>query len=97
MAKSKIIQSVDFNKKPLWFSALNTVWGSSYALGTEVKLDKDRLIKAAKNNTGLDDLGKDFWDEPLERMLDSINKEARLHPIGRFISKKRLENLLSVA
>lgn len=96
MAKNKFIHAVDFNKKPFWLSALNAVWGITYPLGTEIKLNKDSLIKSARKNTGLNDLGKDFWDEPLERMLESINKESRLHPIGRFISKKRLENLLSV-
>ncbi|MCD4729863.1 MAG: sulfotransferase, partial [Bacteroidales bacterium] len=96
MAKSKLIQSVDFNKKPFWFSAINSAWRSSYPLGGKIKLDKDSLIKTARNNTGLHDLGKHFWDEPLDRLLDSINSEARLHPIGRFISRKRLESLLSV-
>ena len=96
MGKTNLIQSVDFKKKPLWFSAINSAWRNTYLLGTEIKLDKDSLIKAARKNTGLTDLGKHFWDEPLERLIDSINKEARLHPIGRFISKKRLENLLSV-
>ena len=82
--------------KPLWFSAINSAWRNTYLLGTKIKLDKDSLIKSAKENTGLTDLGKYFWDEPLVRLIDSINKEAQLHPIGRFISKKRLENLLSV-
>lgn len=96
MANSRLIQTADYNKKPFWFSALNNAWQGSYPLGTKIKLDKDSLIKVARKNTGFHDLGKDFWDEPLERMIDSINKEARLHPVGRFISKKRLENLLSV-
>jgi hypothetical protein len=72
------------------------VWRNTYSLGTKIKLDKDRLIKAAQKNTGFQDLGKDFWDEPLDRLLYSVNNEARLHPVGRFISMKRLENLLSV-
>lgn len=96
MAKTKLIHSIDFNKKPFWLSALNTAWQSSYPIGTKIKLDKDKLIKAARKNTGLHNLGKDFWDEPLERMIASINQEAQLHPVGRFISKKRIENLLSV-
>lgn len=96
MSNDKLIQSIDFNKNPLWFKALNGVWKSTYPLGTNIKLDKDKLIQSARNHTGLKDFGKDFWDEPLERMLDSINKEAQLHPIGKFITKKRIENLLSV-
>jgi len=65
-------------------------------LGTKSKLDKDDLIKTARKSTGLHELGSHFWDEPLQRMLDSINHEAQLHPIGRFITRQRLVNLLSV-
>jgi hypothetical protein len=45
--------------------------------------------------TGLSDFGNDFWDEPLERLIRSIDREAMLHPVGRFITKERLVNLLS--
>jgi hypothetical protein len=61
-----------------------------------VILSKDRLIKAARRSTGLTDLGSGYWEEPFDRMLESINEEARLNPIGKFITKKRLENLLAI-
>ena len=96
MENTKKIKSKNFNKKPIWFSAINSVWQNTYPLGTQVKLEKDILIKEARKSTGLHDLGKDFWDEPLYRLLHSINTEAELHPIGRFITKKRLVNLLNV-
>ena len=69
MAGKKRIESGNFNKKPTWFNALNTVWESSYVLGTEVKLDKDTLIKSARKESGLKDLGSAFWDEPLDKLL----------------------------
>ena len=75
---------------------MNRLLKGSYPVGTRVGLDKDGLIKTARNQTGLSDLGADFWDEPLDRLLTSINQEARLHPIGRFITRQRLVNLLSV-
>lgn len=96
MANSLVIKSANFNSQPVWFKAINTVWRNTYSLGTEIKIDKDRLIKAARKNTGFNDLGKDFWDEPLERLIYSLNNEARLHPVGRFISHKRIENILCV-
>jgi hypothetical protein len=92
----KEIKSNNYNRQPYWFNAINTVWKASYPLGTQSKLDKDSLIKAARKSTGLHDLGSFFWDEPLERMLTSINEEAKLHPIGQFITRQRLINLLSV-
>lgn len=96
MAKSRLIKAADFNNQPAWFKAINSTWKNTYSIGTEIKLDKDHLIKTARRSTGLQNLGKYFWDEPLERLLYSLNNEARLHPIGRFITQKRLENLLSV-
>jgi hypothetical protein len=68
----------------------------SYPLGTEIRLEKDELIRTARKRSGLHDLGKDFWDEPLDHLLYSLNNEAALHPIGRYISRERLINLLSV-
>jgi len=96
MAKSRLIKSANFNSQPVWFKAINSVWQNTYLVGTEIKLDKDRLIKAARRSTGLHNLGKSFWDEPLDRLLYSVNNESRLHPVGRFITQKRMENLLSV-
>ncbi len=96
MAKQRLIKSANFKNQPLWFNAINSVWKSTYPLGTKVKLDKDRLIKSARKQTGLVDLGNDFWEEPLDKLLYSVNHEAKLHPLGRFITQKRLENLLSV-
>lgn len=96
MDSSKAIKSSDFNNQPFWFKGINSIWKKTYFLGTKSKLDKDSLIKAAKKLTGLDDLGDDFWEEPLDRMLKSINEEAQLHPIGQFITQQRIINLLAV-
>jgi hypothetical protein len=75
---------------------LNSSWKTSYFLGTKIKLRKDDLIKAARKVTGLNDLGKDFSDEPLEKLLQSVNEEAALHPVGRFITRQRFVSLLSI-
>lgn len=96
MNPNKSIKAQHFNKQPAWFNALNGAWKATYPLGTKTKLDKDDLIKTARKATKLHDLGNHFWDEPLDRMLDSLNEEARLTPVGRFISKQRLINLLAV-
>lgn len=89
------IHASDFKKMPFWFNGLNQLWKTTYPLGSKIKLEKDDLIRSARKSTGLKDLGKDFWDEPLEQLIQSINEEANLHPIGRFITKQRLVNLLS--
>ncbi|HTX87386.1 MAG TPA: sulfotransferase [Bacteroidales bacterium] len=96
MTNSRITRSTDFDKRPFWFKTLNGVWEASYPLGTRIRLDKDDLIRRARKKTGLQSLGKDFVDEPLERLIRSINEEAHLHPAGRFITRERLTGLLGI-
>ncbi|MBC8314206.1 MAG: sulfotransferase [Bacteroidetes bacterium] len=89
-------KSFNFQSQPLWFRALNSMWRSSYLVGTKIRLERDDLIRRARKATGLHDLGHDFWEEPLDRMLVSMNEEANLNPLGRFISRERLVSLLSI-
>jgi hypothetical protein len=94
--KDIIIKSSHYGHKPWWFKALNRAWQSTYPLGTRSDIDKDSLIRAARKATGLQNLGKDFRDEPLDRLLQSIREEAQLHPIGYFITRQRMVSLLSI-
>jgi hypothetical protein len=41
------------------------------------------LIAEAQRRTGLNDLGEDSFREPLERLVDSINRESKLSPFGQ--------------
>lgn len=95
MKEGAIYTSSEFNKQPGWFNAINSVWRKTYPLGTKSTLEIESLKKAAIKATGLSDFG-DFWEEPLKVMLRSINEEACLHPIGQFITRQRIINLLSV-
>jgi len=96
MKEGNTIRSDKYRDQPKWFTLLNNLWLKTYPLGTKSVLSKESLMKAARKATGLDDFGKDFWEEPLEVMLKSINEEAKLHPIGQFITRQRIINLLSV-
>jgi hypothetical protein len=89
------ITSVKFRKMPSWFRLINGAWKSTYFLGTKVRLEKDHLIKLARRRTGLQSFGNDFWEEPLDLLINSINHEADLHPVGRLITQKRLTGLLA--
>lgn len=96
MKSDKIISSSHYGHRPWWFKAVNTAWKSTYPLGTRSDLSKDSLIRAARKVTGLHNMGKDFLDEPLDRLLYSIIEEAGLHPIGNFITRQRMINLLCI-
>ncbi|TFH26165.1 MAG: sulfotransferase [Bacteroidia bacterium] len=96
MKSGRIISSTDFMNRPKWFNTLNYVLNKSQSLGTVPLLKKDELMATARYESGLQDFGRDFWDEPLDRLIHSLNHEAKLHPIGKFISRKRIINLLGV-
>ncbi|MEI7501049.1 MAG: sulfotransferase [Bacteroidota bacterium] len=96
MIKNLPGEKQNLRKSPIWFRLINQCWKRTYLLGTKIKLEKDDLIRSARQITGLTDLGKDFNDEPLDRLLKAINEEANLHPVGRFITRERFTSLLSI-
>jgi hypothetical protein len=49
----------------------------------------DILTEAAVRTGGLDDLGDGPFTEPLGLFLDSLDREARLTELGRFIARER--------
>jgi hypothetical protein len=51
-----------------------------------VQLDEKSLMEEAMKNTGLSDFGEESFLEGFRRLLDSLEKEARLSPIGRLIA-----------
>ncbi|MCB9283604.1 MAG: sulfotransferase [Lewinellaceae bacterium] len=74
-------------RRPLLIRAYNSI-------GKNGPLHPAALLDTAARRTGLTDFGDDLFREPLEKLVQSINEEARLHPFGRFISRERLVNLL---
>src|SRR6187549_1780225 len=95
MNSHEVVTPLSFRKKPVWFNLINKTWDATYFLGTKINLEKDHLIRLARKQTGLQSFGSDFWEEPLERLLDSIEHEAQLHPVGRFITQQRMTSLLA--
>ena len=95
MNDQRIVTPEGYSHKPVWFRALNTAWRGAYVIGAKANLKKDHLIQMARKETGLREFGADFWEEPLDRLLDAIEKEADLHPIGRFITQQRMKGLLA--
>lgn len=64
-------------------------------------LDEQSLLAEAESITGLSDFGEPSFREGLRRLLDSLEREARLTPLGRYIARaqlvRHLENRLRVA
>ncbi|MBW2388333.1 MAG: sulfotransferase, partial [Deltaproteobacteria bacterium] len=66
----------------------------------EVSLEEASLLEEARANTGLDDFGDPIFQDGLRRLLESLEREARLTAIGRLIAHsevlRNLENRLRV-
>lgn len=82
--------------RPLPVRALNGVLGIAARLGNRgASLDPASLMAAAEETTGLLDFGDSSFREPLRMLVDSIEKEANLHPLGRIITRTRLVGTLA--
>ncbi|MDX8031942.1 sulfotransferase [Lentzea sp. BCCO 10_0856] len=58
-------------------------------------LNVDELLEKASAKTGLSDFGDDWFREPLDVLVGSLNTEAALSPLGFELTKHRLTALLS--
>ncbi len=63
--------------------------------GIEAPLEERALLEAAERRTGLSDFGDGSFREPLRVLLRAIAGEARLHPVGRLITRERLIGVLA--
>ena len=60
-------------------------------------LDPGELLATARASTGLDDLGEaewPGWTETYTRMLTAIDDEARLHALGRIVTRAEVLKVL---
>ena len=53
-----------------------------------------RVLAEAKKKVGLTDFGDEGFREPLDVLIDSINREANLNPVGRMIIRGRIVGVL---
>ncbi len=58
-------------------------------------IDATRLVQRAMGEAGLEDFGGTEWREGLDRLVDSLNREAALTPLGEEILGGRLGMLLA--
>ena len=94
----RVADASGFHKpfRPLPIAMANKVgsWLARAGLGGE-DLTVDGLMGAAVRQTGLSDFGAERFVEALRVLLDSINREAALSPVGRAIIRGRLTGILS--
>lgn len=85
--------STDYRRphRPRLLRAANRVLGGLlHRKAFRVSLDEAALMEAAEERTGLLDLGDSSFRQPMRVLLRAIEQEARLHAIGRMITRERL-------
>jgi hypothetical protein len=80
--------------RPLPIALLNRVGRHLTGLGPLADLDVESVVAAARRKTGLTDYGDEWFREPLGVLIDSINREARLTPLGLLIQRARIVGAL---
>ena len=78
-------------RRPRPITALNAAWSALQRVGVgRVSLSESSLIAAARRSSGLHHFGDESFREPMRRMLDALESEARLHPLGRITMRQTL-------
>ena len=77
-------------KKPKSIELYNAVVKTNFS----TYLSFDKLLKRARKTSGLQNLGSDFWDEPLKQLLNAAINEANLSPFGAFLFREKLTGQL---
>jgi len=80
--------------RPFAIQLVNLIGRGLAAVGIRSSLEMESLIANAQKQTGLADFGDLSFKGPLSILLDSIEREARLHPFGRWIVRNRLLGIL---
>lgn len=81
--------------RPMPVRALNALGRGVDRLRSDPGLDVPAMLAKARARTGLSDYGDSSFLEPLRVLVASINAEARLTPVGRWIQRRRLETALA--
>ncbi|WP_419950812.1 sulfotransferase family protein [Candidatus Palauibacter sp.] len=90
--------STDYRRpyRPLAVSLFNRAGRLARKLGFADDLDVGRMIGAARRRTGLSDFGDEWFLEPLQVLVRSVNAEARLTSLGARIQASRIVSALSI-
>lgn len=79
-----------------FISVLNTAVAAGRAVGLigPPRLEQDFLLDQAMQSTGLDDFGDRWFEGPLDVLLDSVRREARLNAAGEVSAMAQFHHVL---
>lgn len=87
------MKATDYHRKPI--RLLNNILRGANAIGlARIDLNAEKLLARAEKETGLKDFGGDDFLEPMHLLIHSLEQEAELNPIGRFMNQANILRLL---
>ena len=81
--------------RPAPVRLLNALGRGVDRLRADPGLGVETMLARARKRTGLSDYGDEWFVEPLRVLVDAINAEACLTPVGRWIQRHRIEAALA--
>jgi hypothetical protein len=96
MSSDEITSSFDRPYRPAAIAVANRIGRALSKVGIGGRaITVQGVLSDARRKVGLDDFGDQGFLEPLEILVDSINREARLNPVGHMIIRGRILGILS--
>jgi len=96
MPSREITSSFERPYRPIPIAAVNRAGRLLARVGIGGKpIAVDAVLSDARRKVGLSDFGDEGFVEPLEILVDSINREARLNPLGHLIIRGRIVGVLA--
>ncbi len=90
---SRLRKSKHYHRMPI--RIINTILSFFNFFGiAKIKIDEKTIIEAAKKATGLDDFGKDEFLKPLRVLVNSLEEEGKINPVGRFLAVQTILGIL---
>ncbi len=82
--------------RPLAYRAIDFLGSRLGSMGmTIADINVDSLLERATKITHLDDFGDSSFERPLSQLVDSLNNEAHLNFMGKYMMREMLSELLS--
>jgi Sulfotransferase family len=93
LSSSPALQATDYHRKPI--RALNKLLRGANTVGlARFSLKPDNLVATARKATGLRDFGDESFFDPMQRLIESLESEADLNPLGRYMNRTNILRLL---
>ncbi|MCA9522746.1 MAG: sulfotransferase, partial [Myxococcales bacterium] len=82
-------------RRPRPLRAIDAIGRGAGRLGWRgIRFDVETVLEHARRSAKLDDFGDARFREGLEVLVDSLERDARLSPFGRYVAKRQLVEVL---